>query len=139
MCLWGVSLSLKLIGRSLLLLEYILELHCLGSRRNSPSNHLPFVSYLWDFKLEFLIIICSSSDHPYLLWQNSRPNTWFWALNPTRINGESNLYITKSWNVVFNTTALTLRHISCHVILFFFFLNIICHTISKWFLQFSVL
>ena len=31
------------------------------------------------------------------------------------------LYITKSWSVVFNVAALTLHHISCYVILFFFF------------------
>ena len=29
------------------------------------------------------------------------------------------LYITKSWSVAFNVAALTLRYISCHVILFF--------------------
>ena len=33
---------------------------------------------------------------------------------------QANLYITKSWSVAFNTAALTLRHISCHIILFFF-------------------
>ena len=31
------------------------------------------------------------------------------------------LYIIKSWSVAFNAAALTLRHISYHVILFFFF------------------
>ena len=30
-----------------------------------------------------------------------------------------NTSITKSWSVVFNSVALTLRHISCHVILFY--------------------
>ena len=51
------------------------------------------------------------------------------------------LYITKSWSVAFNAAVLTLRHISCHVILFylFYFLNIICHTILRWILQFSAL
>ena len=54
----------------------------------------------------------------------------------------SNLYITKSWSVAFNAAAaLTLPYINCHVILFFSFsfLNIICPTILKWFLQFSAL
>ena len=32
----------------------------------------------------------------------------------------AHLYITKSWSVAFNVAALMLRHISCHVILFFF-------------------
>ena len=31
-----------------------------------------------------------------------------------------NLYITKSWSVAFNAATITLRHINCHVILFFF-------------------
>ena len=34
---------------------------------------------------------------------------------------QASLYITKNWSVAFNTAALTLRHINCHVILFFFF------------------
>ena len=41
-----------------------------------------------------------------------------------------NLYITKSWNVTFNAAALTLRHISYHVILFFFFFSFLKYNLS---------
>ena len=34
---------------------------------------------------------------------------------------QKNIYITKSWSIAFNAAVLTLRHISYHVILFFFF------------------
>ena len=40
----------------------MLELHWLGLRRDSPSDHPPFVPSLWDFKLEFIITIRPSSD-----------------------------------------------------------------------------
>ena len=43
-----------------------------------------------------------------------------------------NQYITKSWSVAFNSAAPTLRHISCHVILFI--KKIIFPSIFKWFL-----
>ena len=62
-CLWGMSLSLELLGGSLQLLEYVFELYSSYPRRSSSSDHLPFVPYSWDFKLEFQISICSSSDH----------------------------------------------------------------------------
>ena len=38
--------------------------------------------------------------------------------------GEINLYITKSWNVAYNVVALTLCHISDHVIPIFFSFNL---------------
>ena len=62
-CLWGTSPPLELLGRSFWLLEYILRLYTSHPRRNSSSDHLPFVSYSWDVKLELLTTICPFLDH----------------------------------------------------------------------------
>ena len=40
------------------------------------------------------------------------------------------IYITKNWSIVFNAAALMLRHISCHVILFFFFFSFLKYNLS---------
>ena len=73
-CLCKTLLSIELPGGLFQWLKYTLELRWLGPRRDSPSDRPPFVPSLWDFKLEFLITIRLSLDHPNVLGQSPRPN-----------------------------------------------------------------
>ena len=48
-------------------------MHSPYPRRSSSLDHLPFVFFSWDFKLEFLITICSFFDHPTSLDKTQDP------------------------------------------------------------------
>ena len=78
-CSWCTSLSLEFLGRSPWLLEYIFELYLSYPRRNSSSDHLPLLPYLWDSKLESPITVYSSSNH-YVLGLGPKPKIWFGPL-----------------------------------------------------------
>ena len=72
-------------------------------------------AYLISFLPLFLSTWCINTDRTCLLWLRSYVYIsilFFWVQN------FYNLYITKSWSVAFNTAALSLRHISFHVIFF---------------------
>ena len=75
-----------------------------------PFLTFPFAYYLWDFELNTLIIVYSSSDQPMSSDQSLRSNIQFWALIPTIAPQNSNFSLLseeKNWGFDFSGVKIT--------------------------------